>query len=240
MTVSDVRAVIGGREVARDEILACEAKRLPKGAARIGLTVASGDLAEQRLALADAKLALGAEEVRRRLAGQLRVSDLISGTTARLSGGRRATSICDLYATGGDASSFVDWFMDSDRPDYERSMLAAHPDHFLISAPSGGAQEVIETTGGSPLPARFLIDYEDLATLRSPVQTGYEADASGVARSASGAAIGGVRHQFRNTDDGFHAHLVVEFPKLMAPHMLSQHRWHLAVEFSNWIEFAFA
>ena len=55
---------------------------------------------------------------------------------------------------------------------------------------------------------------------------------------AAGLAIGGVRHEFRDEPGGFHARLCVEFPLLTVPHLLDQHRWHLACEFSNWIEAA--
>ncbi|MFD7072588.1 hypothetical protein ACFV9G_00140 [Nocardioides sp. NPDC059952] len=239
MTAVEVRTVISGHDVSRAEVLAWEAARLPKAATRIGLAVPPGELAHQRLRFAEAKLALGPDEIRRRLSGALRASDLSGRATARLSRGRRVTSVCDLHVTGGDTAAFVDWFMATDRPDYERSMMAANPDHFLITTTSQGLQEVIETTGGSPLPSRFLIDYQDLASLRTPLDPTYTADASGVARSESGLPIGGVRHQFRDTDSGFHAHLVVEFPRLLPSHLVQQHQWHLAVEFTNWIEAAF-
>ena len=53
-------------------------------------------------------------------------------------------------------------------------------------------------------------------------------------------AIGGVRHQFRDTPDGFLARLCVEFPRFTPRRVIAEHRWHLACEFSNWIEAAFA
>ncbi|MBG6097162.1 hypothetical protein [Nocardioides luteus] len=239
MTAVDVRAVIGGQDVSRAEILVWEADRLPKAASRIGLAVPPGGLREQRLRFAEAKLALGHDEIRRRLSRSLRVSDLSGRATARASRGGRVTSTCDLYVTGGDAAAFVAWFMSTERLDYELSMLAANPDHFLITTTPRGQQEVIETTGGSPLPSRFLIDYQDLTSLQTPLDPTYGADASGVARTESGLAIGGVRHQFRNTDSGFHAHLIVEFPRLLPSRLVRQHQWHLAAEFSNWIESAF-
>lgn len=31
--------------------------------------------------------------------------------------------------------------------------------------------------------------------------------------------------------------LCVEFPRTTLPRILSEHRWHLAIEFSNWVEF---
>jgi len=239
MKAVEVRAAIGGNDVTRDEVLAWEARRLPKAARRIGLAVPPGELADQRLRFAEAKLALGPDEIRSRLSRSLRASGMSSRTAARLSRGERVNSVCDLYVTGGDAAAFTDWFMSTERTDYELSMVAANPDHFLITTTSYGQQEVIETTGGSPLPSRFFIDYQDLTSLRTPLDPIYGADASGVARTESGLPIGGVRHQFRDTESGFHAHLLVEFPKLLPSHMVRQHQWHLAVEFTNWIEFAF-
>ncbi|MER7555634.1 hypothetical protein ABTZ46_01755 [Nocardioides sp. NPDC126508] len=239
MTAVEIRTAIGGRDIPRAEVLAWEARRLPKAASRIGLAVPAGAPAEQRLRFAEAKLALGPDEIRNRLARSLRLSDLSGRATARLSRGGRVTSVCDLYVTGGDAATFVDWFMATDRSDYERSMLAANPDHFLITTTPQGRQEVIETTGGSPLPSRFLIDYDELTSLRTPLDPTYDANASGVARTVSGHPIGGVRHQFRDTGSGFHAHLVVEFPSLLPSRLVRQHQWHLAVEFTNWIESAF-
>lgn len=240
MSVTEIRAEIRGRDVTRSEILQWEYKRLNSSARRIGLEVPDGELADQRLAFADAKLALGSGEIRRRLSRALWVSDRVSRSTATLSRGRRAFSTCDLHVTGGNAARFADWFTDTERPDFERIMVAANPDHFLIGTDPRGDLEIIETTGGSPLPSRFFVNYEDTDSLRSPVDPRFEADASGVARSLSGLAIGGIRHQFRDTGSGFHAHLVVEFPKLLAPYMVREHEWHLAAEFANWIEFAFA
>ena len=234
-----IRVVLNGREIARDDVLAWEAKRLPKAAAKIGLPVPAGDLARQRLAFADSKLALSPEEIRRRLSRDIRLSGMGSRTMARLSGGRRSTSTCELHVTGGSAAEFVRWFDDTDREDYTRSMVAANPDHFLIQTAPDGRQEVIETTGGNPLTNRFLIDYEDTSSLATPKNTDFTVETAGVASIESGPVIGGVRHEFRDEPGGFHAHLRVEFPRILPPHLLAQHRWHLACEFSNWVAFAF-
>lgn len=47
-------------------------------------------------------------------------------------------------------------------------MLLACPDHFVIRTGSDGRQEVIETTGGSPIAAQFYIDYTDTSRLLTP------------------------------------------------------------------------
>lgn len=105
---------------------------------------------------------------------------------------------------------------------------------------SAAQQEVIETTGGSPAPLRFLIGYEDTTSLTSPHDPDVPVESAGVARTPSGVALGGVRHQFRDTPLGFDARLVVEFPACMPRRMVLKHRQHLAIEFSHWIELAFA
>jgi hypothetical protein len=117
-------------------------------------------------------------------------------------------------------------------------MLAACPDHFVLRTHPDGRQEVVETTGGSPLASRFFVDYDDVATLVTQPDPAFPEQLAGAAFMADGMAVGGVRHQFRDEGDGFHARLTVEFPVLTNPYMLAQHRWHLACEFSNWIEAA--
>jgi len=235
-----IDAVIAGHAVSRDEVLAWEAGRLPKAARKIGLPVPAGDLARQRAAFTDSKLSLGADEIRRRLARDICLAGVVARGSTRLSAGRRVTSVCDLHVTGGSAAAFVEWFTDAERDDYARSMIAANPDHFLIDTAPDGRQEVIETTGGSPLATQFFVDYDDTSPLVTPRDAAYPVEAAGVARTAAGLAIGGVRHEFRDEANGFHARLCVEFPRLTASYMVAQHRWHLACEFGNWIEAAFA
>lgn len=235
----DLSAIIDGRRHTREEVLAWESRRISRAAAKIGLPTPTGSLRERRLAFTEEKMALGAEGIRRRLAGELKLSDLMTRTTAWLSRGKRTMSVCELHVTGGNAAEFVDWFNDTNRPDHERSMIAACPDHFLIRTAPDGTQEVIETTGGSPMVTRFFVNYTDLSGLASVADPRSEVEVAGTATSEAGAPIGGVRHEFRDEPGGFHARLCVEFPVLLTPQMVSQHCWHLAVEFSNWIEFAF-
>ncbi len=234
-----VAARIDGRPVSRDEVLAWEARRYAPAARKVGLDVPSGSLPERRVAFADAKLELGAARLRGRLSRDLRLSGLVARAGTRASRDRRVLSVCDLDVAGGDAETFVAWFTDTARADYQRSMLAANPDHFLIDVRPDGRQEVIETTGGSPLATHFLVDYTDTAPLSSDRDPGYPHELAGAARTEAGAVIGGVRHELRATRDGFHALLQVEFPRLTAPSMIRTHRWHLACEFSNWVESAF-
>ncbi|OXM57606.1 hypothetical protein CFP71_07255 [Amycolatopsis thailandensis] len=236
-----IEAVLAGRPVTREDVLAWETKRMNEAAVKIGLPVPTGELARRRAAFADTKLDLGPDEIRRRLARDIRRADWVARTSTRLSRGRRVTSTCDLFVTGaGTAADFLAWFGDVGRDDYAHSMIAANPDHFLIDTAPDGRQEVVETTGGSPLATRFLVDYTDTAEIVTHRDPAFPLEASGVARTGTGLAIGGVRHEFRDHADGFHAHLCVEFPRFTLPTMVTRHRMHLACEFSNWIALAFA
>ncbi|MER5916235.1 hypothetical protein ABT124_38990 [Streptomyces sp. NPDC001982] len=118
------------------------------------------------------------------------------------------------------AAEFVQWFMDTSCEDCTRSMTAAHPGHFLIQVLPDGKQEVIEPTGGSPLPTRLLVDHDDTSTLAAPPAPGTDARAAGVALSGKSVPIGGVRHEFRDVPGDFRARLCVEFPKTTLPRSL--------------------
>lgn len=232
-----IRAVIGDRDVVREEVLGWEARRIDAAARKLGVTVPGGLLAERREALLRAKLDLGEREIERRLARDVRWAGRIGRATSRPRG-RRRLSVCDLHVSAGSAAQFAEWFRSRTREDDHEAMLAACPEHFVLRTRPDGRQEVLETTGGSPLASRFLVDYEDTSTLLTHPDAAFPEQIAGVALIADGVPVGGVRHQFRDEGEGFRARLTVEFPALTNPHMLAQHRWHLACEFSNWIEAA--
>ncbi|MDC3960003.1 hypothetical protein [Polyangium jinanense] len=230
-------ARIQGREVARAQVLRWENRRVTAAAKKLGVVVPDGDVFVRRAALLDAKLELGSAQIAERLARDVRGADLVGRTNARITS-RRRISVTELYISAGSAAGFVAWF--AHRKSDERAMLAACPDHFVIRPRSDGQLEVLETTGGSPLATRFFIDYVDTSTLVTAPDPSFPHQIAGVARASDGTAIGGVRHQFRDVEGGFHANLTVEFPFLTVSHMIAEHRWHLACEFSNWIEAALA
>ncbi len=55
-----------------------------------------------------------------------------------------------------------------------------------------------------------------------------------------GPPTGAIRHQFHDEPSGFAARLTGEFPVATPPWLIRAHQWHLACEFSNWIEAASA
>ncbi|MER8039118.1 hypothetical protein [Streptomyces hydrogenans] len=247
----DLTAYINRRAIGRTAVLQWEARRLRVAAERLshhlpaGLTAELGNLLDDsspsietvpqdRERLADVKLSLGQEEIRDRMASDLTITDPMGVLAAAVD--EWSTSRCEISSSIGTAKGFLDWFNDCMARNDERAMLIANPDHYLISSPRPGAQEVIEVTGGAMLAARFLIDYSDnvgVPITRDPL---FPVQTSGWARSGDGTKIGAVRHQFRdNPQGGFTAKLAVAFPATLPPWMFSEHQWHLACEFSNWV-----
>lgn len=240
MTDLTIRTVINDQPVAQDHVLAWEASRFIPASKKIGIPLPPGSLEQRRMAFADAKLALDPAEVKRRLARDLTITDAAQRIGSATSRGQAKQSVCDLHVTGGSARAFVEWFSDTSRSDYVRTMVAANPDHFLIDTAADGTQEVIETTGGNPFATHFFVDYTTTSPLTSPRDNTFPLELAGVAQQDNGRLVGGVRHQFRDEPGGFHARLLVEFPRLTPTRLIAEHQVHLACEFGNWIRLAFA
>ena len=86
--------------------------------------------------------------------------------------------------------------------------------------------------------SRFFIEIDSAEGLVTQPDATYPVQMVGCARLANGTILGGVRHQFRDEQDGARVLLTVEFPWMMGPVGPAAHRWHLASEFANWIQAA--
>jgi hypothetical protein len=227
-------AYINGRAVPRDEVLAWEARRAARVARRLDLDASAPELSRR---IVERKLELGHDALRARLRRELRVSAAASELGAKVSRGRRAIATTVLTCDTGAAELVPAWyraaFTANDRP----AMLAASPDHWIFDHGREG-DEVIETAAGSPAVVRMFFDDEHVETIRTPADPAFPVAWVSAARSARGTAIGGIRHLFRDEADGFHVRLNVEFPVTVPRPMVTAHCWHLAGEFSNWLEFA--
>lgn len=233
-----LRTIIDGEAVSRDAVLAWEDRRTAVVRAKLGLPPSTAAREQQRGELLERKLALGHVGLRHLLGRGLWLSEWVSRFSVAVSGKARRFSVCEIEVADGSAAHFAYWFEARNRLNDERAMIDACPDHYIIARDEQGRQLVVETTGGSPLPSEFTVDYADVSSLQTLPDPSYAHQVAGVARLADGLAIGGVRHQFRQEGAGFRALLTVEFPGRMPSHMIAQHRWHLAAEFSNWIEAA--
>jgi hypothetical protein len=231
-----VVATIAGRTISRSQVLAWEERRARKVMRRLGMGTEIGDIAARRAAIAERKLRLKHDRIEALLRRQLRVSVLGTGVLARLSAGRRQFSTIELTVTTGSSKRFVQWWNQHVVTSDEAPLLESCPDHWIIRPGPNGWQEIIETTGKSPLATRLFIDYQDVNSLQSEPDPRYDHQITAVARRQDGIPIGGLRHQLRDTATGFQMSLTAEFPTLTPPNLIAGHRWHLACEFSNMTE----
>jgi hypothetical protein len=234
----DLEIFIEGERIAPDRVANWERGSAAKALRKLRAPSESQDLQLLRRKLLERKHGLGHDGIRSLLRHELALSDMAARLIAWLSRGRRRYCVIEIVSPAGTAAEFANWFAEVARLDREDVMIAALPEHYLIATDAAGRQEVIETNGGAPMAARFFVDYADLSSLRSKADSEYPVQVAGVARAPNGAAIGGVRHQFRNEGAGFRSKLTVEFPLLIMPSVVTGHRWHLACEFSNWIHAA--
>lgn len=236
----DLRTEIDGWQASRGAVLEWEAKRLKVVLKFLGAPVAETetDVDELRRRLYELKRIIGPSTLERRVAMRTRVGNAVSAAAAKAAKGERVASSITVRVPSGSAEVFADWFTAESALVDSDAMLAACPDHYFIGEDSRGRQKVIETTGGSPLPTGFFIDYGDIFSLSTPASPEYPIQIAGVARTAGGYPIGGVRHQFRDLPGGgFESWNTVEFPKNVGRRLVEGHQWHLACEFGNWIEF---
>ena len=189
----------------------------------------------RRAALIEAKLDRGRRWAEDRFARQVRWSDRLVGALARASVRRRRCEV-ELFVPSATAEGFPAWYEARAVSNDDHAMLVACPDHHLFRPTEDGRQEVWETTGGSPLASRFFFTIGDTEALVTSPDRSYPIQLAGAAQLVDGTLIGGIRHQFRDEPGGVRALLTVEFPWLIGPAAPALHRWHLACEFSLWLE----
>jgi hypothetical protein len=234
-----ITAEIDGRSVSRREVLAWEAQRASRVCKKLGIAEPSGDEVAKREALVARKLELGHDRLERLLARELRWSARAGRLLTVLSRGRRRLCTVDLTGTGGSAEAMPPYYRRAMESGDEAALLAACPDHYILCERVDGLQQVIETTGGSPLAARIFLDHRNISTVTASADPAFPVQWVAVgSTSTTGPPIGAIRHQFRDDSNGFRARLTGEFPAATPPFFIREHQWHLACEFSNWIEAA--
>jgi hypothetical protein len=247
-----LRARIDSTWYARDAVLQWEARRIPVAAAKLrGNAVGAllGDLdalilrpavgtreiARARNQLVETKLAMGQKAIRDALAVDLAASGLISPLSALPSSWTISHAL--VRSDRGTAQGLVRWFRAMTARNDLRAGLVACPDHYRVATLADGRQDVIEVTGGATLATQFRVNYSDPSHVSVPANSAYRYGVAGSASTVNGTLIGSVRHQARNlATGGFEASLNVAFPSTLPPWFISEHRWHLACEWSNWIE----
>lgn len=228
---------IGGAAVPLSAIRAWESKRLAWSARYLQRKLGLAERAREAEALLRLKYNTPEAEMRRSLRRTLGFGRFGARLMTRLSFGKRKLCVTEFEVKGIRAKHMHELFnalMLENSEENRMACLAACPDHYLLKG--GGVQEVIEVAGSLFIPMQFFIHYGDESGLVSKKDSGYPFQAVGAARLADGFAMGGARHQMRDTDSGCAVKLLIEFPYLFPGRNIKEHQFHLACEFYNWFE----
>lgn len=186
--------------------------------------------------LTEVKLQYSYESMYKLLKTKLKLSTFAMKVAATLST-KRKFAITEISIDGISASKIsqgIDSLMLEKSLENDKVNLASCPDHYVLRPTSTNELEVIETCGNAPLPFQFFIVYGDETGVQTERDLSYAYQSAGIARLKDGTLMGGVRHQFKDTENGFEAKLVVEFPSLCPTFIVKAHQMHLASEFSYW------
>lgn len=248
-----MKIIIDNKEITIEQVREWEQRRLGKAykflrkAAKLekderlenAINKNNTQLAEKLLA--QIKYQIGANGLENMLRPYYTWGDRIAAAAAKVSKGGRKFSITDFVVKKENhtldelVTAFEDIQLQNSNNNRELNLLA-NPDHYVSIGHPNEEQEVIEVTGGSPLPTHFYLTYDDDLGLQSEADKNkYPIQLPGVAKTEDGDIVGGVRHQFGETNDEFLIRALVEFPSASPNYMIRQHEWHLACEFSHWI-----
>lgn len=190
--------------------------------------------------LTDEKINMGYEQTFKKLRNQLYLGNVGMKLLSLLSFNKRKIAKIIIKAKGIDVyklGEIIDFLMMSNSIDTQFINLSACPEHYALRF-NNNILEVIEATGNSPIPTQFFISFNDETGIITPRDNSYPYQSVGVAKLKDGTIIGGVRHQFKNIEQGIEAVLLVEFPSLTPRSLIKEHQKHLAIEWSNWINWA--
>ena len=233
-----MKIMINQKEVGQERIEQWRKKRIHKAAKILNLQLPNTDNTEiLDQALLEAKMKLTYEELIQHIGTKLKLREYFMKFAYKLCKKHRTKSIITFFASGLTAASFsimLEKLMLEKTNVHKRVNLGACPDHYALQ-PYGDKLEVIETAGNSPLPTQFFLDLGGEAEIEEPRDASYPFQTVGAASLADGCNIGGIRHQFRDTEKGLEARFCVEFPSLCPDSLIKEHQLHLAAEWSKWI-----
>ncbi|VTS26284.1 hypothetical protein [Streptococcus gordonii] len=233
-----MKIMINQKEVSQEIIEQWRKQRILKAAKILNLQLPNTDKTEiLDQALLEAKMKLTYEELIQQIGTKLKWSQYLMKWTAKWSKKPRKRAVVTIFASGLTAASFskkLEKLM-LEKTDAHKSVnLGACPDHYALQ-PHGSILEVIETAGNSPLPTQFFLDLNGEAEIEEPRDASYPFQTVGAASLADGCNIGGIRHQFRDTEKVLEARFCVEFPSFCPDSLIKEHQLHLAAEWSRWI-----
>lgn len=164
--------------------------------------------------------------------------------SARASDGSFKAGTTVLSTRGLTSDEFLSW-MDSAFAGYEKALLDAHPEHYVMAPAADGSFNVVENIG-SYLCSFYMGGWgtgamawaEDADELLPESEFPHKMSSN--LFLADGTVIGRALTQFGDTADGFTASLTVYVPTSCPQDVLEHHLRHYAVEFRNWITTAAA
>lgn len=233
-----MKIIINQKEVSQERIEQWRKQRIHKAAKILNLQLPNTDNTEiLDQALLEAKMKLTYEELIQKIGTKLKWSQYLMKWAAKWSKKPRKRAVVTIFASGLTAASFskkLEKLMLEKTNVHKRVNLGTCPDHYAMQ-PHGSKLEVIETAGNSPLPTQFFLKLDGEAEIEEPRDASYPFQTVGAASLANGSNIGGIRHQFRDTEKGLEARFCVEFPSLCPDSLIKEHQLHLAAEWSRWI-----
>ena len=233
-----MKIMINQKEVGQERIEQWRKKRIHKAAKILNLQLPNTDNTEiLDQALLEAKMKLTYEELIQKIGTKLKWSQYLMKLAAKWSKKPRKRAVVTIFASGLSAASFsimLEKLMLENTDAHKRANLGACPDHYALQR-RGDILEVIETAGNRPLPTQFFLDLGGEAEIEEPRDASYPFQSVGVARLANGCNVGGIRHQFRDTEKGLEVRFCIEFPSLCPDSLVKEHQFHLAAEWSRWI-----
>ncbi|HEY2054507.1 MAG TPA: hypothetical protein VGH14_11285 [Solirubrobacterales bacterium] len=201
--VLDITATIGDRSVSRAEVLEWERRRAAAVFKKLGMGEPPDYIAARREALVAKKLELGHAEIERRLARQMAMAARSSRLMSALSRGGRRLCVVELRGSGGSAEAMPAFYKAAMDSGDEAPLLAASPDHWVLTKRDDGIQQVVETTGGSPLASRIFLDEDEVGPIATPADPTFPVQWVAFGRAhLDGPPAGALRHQFRDEPDG--------------------------------------
>jgi hypothetical protein len=235
-----MKIYIEGKNISQEQLTKWKKERIKKVFHTLGYKESEiHDTDNMIKKLTELKLKYSYNEMYDKLKSKLRLSEIGMRISTVLSGDKRKFSKTSIYLDGitaEEAINGIDSFMLEQSRENNQVNLSACPDHYVLRPFGENELEVIETTGNSPFPVQFFIVFGDETGLKTPRDSSYQYQSTGVARMKDGTIIGGVRHQFKDTDTGIEVSLVVEFPALCPNSLIKSHQMHLACEFSYWLQ----
>ncbi|PRT04433.1 hypothetical protein [Bacillus wiedmannii] len=235
-----MKIYIEGKNISNEQLTKWKRKRIKKTFRILGHKEPQiKDTDELVKKLTELKMRYSYNEMYDKLKSKLSLGEMIMRLCFAFSGKRRKFSKTDFHLDGITAEDILrefDNLMLKQSPENDLVNLSACPDHYVLRPIGENGQEVIEFTGNSPFPVQFFIVYGDETGLKTPRDNSYQYQSAGVARTKDGTVIGGVRHQFKNTNKGVEVRASVEFPALCPNSLIKSHQMHLACEFSYWLQ----